>query len=120
VALVGRHGDGSLSVEATSGRGSIVLPAAYVREHVALSYALTVHKAQGQTVDEAIALVDEAMTSQQLYVAMSRGRDANRAFVVRSQGELSEHAFANFKDPTPYEVLADVMRRTARSAVPTM
>jgi hypothetical protein len=109
--VVGRHGDGSLSVEATSGHGSVILPASYVREHVALSYALTVHKAQGQTVDEAIVLVDEQMSAQQLYVAMSRGRDANRAFVVHAQGELSEHAFANFKDPTPYEVLADVMRR---------
>jgi conjugative relaxase-like TrwC/TraI family protein len=109
--VVGRHDDGSLAVVAMSGRGQVTLPAVYVREHVALAYALTVHKAQGQTVDVGIALVDERMTSQQLYVAMSRGRDENHAFVVQSQGELSEHAFANFTNPTPYEVLAEVMRR---------
>jgi hypothetical protein len=109
--VVGRHSDGSLAVEAMSGRGQVELPAAYVREHVALAYALTVHKAQGQTVDVGIALVDERMTSQQLYVAMSRGRDENRAFVIQGQGELSEHAFANFSNPTPVEVLAEVMRR---------
>jgi conjugative relaxase-like TrwC/TraI family protein len=109
--VVGRHGDGSLAVEAMSGRGPVELPAAYVREHVALAYALTVHKAQGQTVDVGIAFVDERTTSQQLYVAMSRGRDENRAFVIQSQGELSEHAFANFTNPTPHEVLVEVMRR---------
>jgi len=109
--VLGRHGDGSLAVEELSGRGQVTLPATYVREHVALAYALTVHKAQGQTVDVGIALVDERMTSQQLYVAMSRGRDENRAFVIQSQGELSEHAFANFTKPTLHEVLAEVMRR---------
>jgi ATP-dependent exoDNAse (exonuclease V) alpha subunit len=41
-------------------------PTRRVHEHVALAYALTVHKAQGQTVDVGIALVDERMTSQQL------------------------------------------------------
>ena len=116
--VVGRPGDGSLVVEDLPGRGQVSLPAAYVREHVALAYALTVHKGQGQTVDVGLALVDERMTSQQLYVAMSRGRDENRAFVIQSQGELSEHAFANFTNPTPHEVLADVLRRdgAARSA----
>ena len=108
--VVGRQ-DGSLAVEAMSGGRRVTLPATYVREHVALAYALTVHKAQGQTVDVGIALVDERMASQQLYVAMSRGRDENRAFVIQSQGELSEHAFANFTNPTPHEVLADVLRR---------
>ncbi|HEY5274302.1 MAG TPA: AAA family ATPase [Acidimicrobiales bacterium] len=109
--VIGRQQDGSLAVETMSGRGQVTLPAAYVREHVALAYALTVHKAQGQTVDVGIALVDERMTSQQLYVAMSRGRDENRAFVIQSQGELSEHAFANFTKPTPVEVLTEVLRR---------
>jgi conjugative relaxase-like TrwC/TraI family protein len=109
--VVARHDDGSLAAEAMTGRGKVTLPAAYVFEHVALAYALTVHKAQGQTVDVGIALVDERMTSQQLYVAMSRGREENRAFVIQSQGELSEHAFANFANPTPHQVLAEVIRR---------
>jgi hypothetical protein len=109
--VLGHHADGSLAIEKLSAPGQVTLPAAYVREHVGLAYALTVHKAQGQTVDVGIALVDERMTSQQLYVAMSRGRDENRAFVIQSQGELSEHAFANFTNPTPHEVLAEVMRR---------
>jgi|GEM_PF-2094747 len=109
--VAGRQDDGSLAVEAMSGRGRVELPLAYVREHVALAYALTVHKAQGQTVDVGIALVDERMTSQQLYVAMSRGRDENRAFVIQSRGELSEHAFANFTNPTAHEVLAEVLQR---------
>jgi len=42
---------GALTVEGLQGRGRVTLPPQYVAEHVALGYALTVHKAQGSTVD---------------------------------------------------------------------
>ena len=64
-------------------RGSaVLLPAAYVAEHVELGYAVTSFRAQGLTTDAAHVLVDSSMTRETFYVAMTRGRDANVAYVA--------------------------------------
>ena len=83
--------DGSLDVARCSppGRTSragerMVLPACYVAEHLALAYASTVHAAQGQTVDSSHAVVTSSTSLAALYVALSRGRDANTAHVATS------------------------------------
>ena len=47
-----------------------------------LGYAVTSFRAQGLTTDTAHVLVDSAMTRETLYVAMTRGRDANVAYVA--------------------------------------
>ncbi len=52
----------------------ITLPADYVREHVALGYATTVHGAQGITADTCHIVATGDETRQLLYVAMTRGR----------------------------------------------
>ena len=102
---------GALTVEALEGRGRVTLPPQYVAEHVALGYALTVHKAQGSTVDRGIVLVDEQMTAQQLYVAMSRGREMNAALVVEQRCDPGVDVFWRSRRLTPVELLANVMRR---------
>src|SRR5690606_25942927 len=56
--------------------------AQYVAEHVELGYAVTAHRAQGLTVDTAHSLVEPTSTRENLYVAMTRGRESNRAYVV--------------------------------------
>ena len=61
---------------------SVVLPAEYVAEHLELGYAVTSHRAQGVTTDTAHVLVDSSMTRENLYVAMTRGRASNRAYVA--------------------------------------
>jgi conjugative relaxase-like TrwC/TraI family protein len=108
--------DGSLRVASMSERqatahalSEVILPAAYVREHVALGYALTVHKAQGTTTDRAVVIVDEAMTAPQLYVAMTRGREENRALVVTSDRSPEDHRHQPSVDAV--ELLGGVMRR---------
>lgn len=76
--------DGSLLVRrdgATRG-GKVLLPATYVAEHVDLGYAVTSYRAQGVTVDSARVLVDSSMTRENLYVAMTRGRHSNQAYVT--------------------------------------
>jgi ATP-dependent exoDNAse (exonuclease V) alpha subunit len=90
--------DGSMRVTSTNVQQTlanasceVMLPAAYVREHVALGYALTVHKAQGATTDRAVVIVDENMTAPQLYVAMTRGRQENHALVVTSDRSPEDH-----------------------------
>ena len=60
----------------------MVLPASYVARHLALAYAATVHAAQGQTVDSSHAVITAWTSLAALYVALSRGRDANTAHVA--------------------------------------
>lgn len=47
-----------------------------------LGYAVTAHRAQGLTTDTAHALIEATTTRENLYVAMTRGRDANHAYVA--------------------------------------
>ena len=84
-AVTGRYGDGDLTVRHQGHGGSVRLAAAYVAANVELGYATTVHRAQGMTVDAAHVLVDKTMTRESLYVALSRGRAANRAYVVTDE-----------------------------------
>ena len=58
------------------------LPQAYVAEHVQLAYAVTVHSAQGVTVDSGYPVVDRDWARESLYPAATRGRDQNVLFLV--------------------------------------
>src|SRR5699024_7792688 len=77
-------GDGSITVRPAGRRfgGSLVLPATYVAEQVELGYAITGHRAQGVTVDTAHAVVTATTTRENFYVAMTRGRHGNYAYVA--------------------------------------
>lgn len=107
------HGDGSLSVRRAKGRGTITLPAGYVADHVELAYAVTAHRAQGATVDTAHALVTgAAMMRELLYVAMTRARWSNTAYVVTDVDEEERHLRdADDPAPTARSVLTTVLRR---------
>ena len=76
--------DGSVTIRPASLRfgGSIVLPAAYVAEHLDLGYAVTAHRAQGVTTDASHVVVTATTTRENLYVAMTRGREENHAYVA--------------------------------------
>jgi conjugative relaxase-like TrwC/TraI family protein len=66
------------------------LPRRYLARHCTLAYATTQHGAQGRTVDTAHVLVDGLGDRQGLYVAMSRGRDANHAYCVTQYPRLAD------------------------------
>jgi len=53
----------------------------YVRDHITHGYALTVHSAQGATADTTHAILSENATRALTYVAMTRGRDTNTAYI---------------------------------------
>ncbi len=76
--------DGSLTLRLAGKRWgrSVVLPAGYVAEHLDLGYAVTSFRAQGITTETAHVLVDASMTRENLYVALTRGREANMAYVA--------------------------------------
>ena len=84
--------DGTISARKRGRRfgGSIVLPAAYVAEHVDLGYAVTAYRAQGITTDTAHVLVEPTSTRETFYVAMTRGRHSNRAYVTLDRAD--DHA----------------------------
>jgi hypothetical protein len=84
-AVTRRHANGDLTARHHDHGGTARLPASYVAANVELAYATTVHRAQGMTVDAGHILVDKTMTRESLYVALSRGRTTNRAYVVTDE-----------------------------------
>ncbi|WP_150463014.1 MobF family relaxase [Nesterenkonia ebinurensis] len=107
--------DGSVTIRRHGRRfgGGIVLPAAYVSEHLDLGYAVTAHRAQGVTVDTAHVLVEPTTTRENFYVAMTRGREANRAYVIldRPDDRTLPHPGDN-PDATERSVLYGVLQHT--------
>jgi conjugative relaxase-like TrwC/TraI family protein len=77
------------SVTLTGRTGVIRLPAEYVTEHLELGYAQTSHATQGRTVDVAFLLVDSPIDSRGVYTPMTRGREANHAYVVTENNQTS-------------------------------
>jgi hypothetical protein len=63
----------------------------YLREHVSLGYAVTVHSAQGVTADTTHAVLGESTSRALLYVAMTRGRDTNTAYLYERTTGDSEY-----------------------------
>ncbi|HEX6394371.1 MAG TPA: MobF family relaxase [Acidimicrobiales bacterium] len=80
--ITDRGPSGSVQLASLDGRGNVTLPGAYVQEHVALAYAVTVHKGQGLTVDQGVLIVDRATSAEHLYVGMTRGRHHNLSCVI--------------------------------------
>lgn len=94
--------DGSVVVRRVDPRrrGSAVLPADYVAQHLDLGYAVTAHRAQGITVDTAHVVVTPSTTRESLYVSMTRGRASNTAYVALDEPDDSHTT------PEPDEVSA--------------
>jgi conjugative relaxase-like TrwC/TraI family protein len=78
------HDDGALTLRRVGRKwgASVVIPAEYAAEHLDLGYAVTSYRAQGITVDSSHVLADASMTRETFYVAMTRGREENIAYVA--------------------------------------
>jgi hypothetical protein len=111
--VVRRFYDGSLAVRRANNphTGVLTLPAAFVAAHVELAYATTAHRAQGDTVDTAHALVRPEMSREVLYVAMTRARQSNTAYVCTDAG-LDDEYGPDSEQPTARDVLEQVLART--------
>lgn len=105
--------DGSLRVRNTDRIGArpLWLPAEYVTENVDLGYAVTAYRAQGITTDTAHAVIEPGTTRENLYVAMTRGRASNTAYVVTSRPDDNHSARhpGNRPDATARDVLVGVL-----------
>ena len=103
--------DGTLVVSRQSGHAAtVVLPADYVAGHVDLGYAITAHRAQGITVDTAHVLVSLRTTKENLYVSMTRGRDANTAYVALDQPDDSHAGHPDDGETNARIVLCGVLQ----------
>ncbi|GEP26451.1 hypothetical protein CLE01_10490 [Cryobacterium levicorallinum] len=90
-AVIDVHRNGSVEVRRHGRRwgSTVLLPAEYVREHLELGYAVTSHRAQGITTDTAHVVVAPTMPRENLYVAMTRGREANTAYVAVDRPDVA-------------------------------
>ena len=62
-----------------------LLPERYLADHGELGYAGNTHVAQGRTTDTAHLLVTGSLNRPSLYVGMTRGRQANTAYVATGE-----------------------------------
>ena len=114
-----RYDDGTLSVRHLGHGGAVVLPAAYVAEHVELLYATTAHRAQGSTVDTAHPLITPELGREVLYVLLSRARERTTLYVATHDGpslELEHHVDRARFDPDAYlarEILENILATEA-------
>ncbi|WP_410877445.1 MobF family relaxase [Nocardia sp. A7] len=80
------HSDGAVTVaRRVQGRDTdavVRLPGDYVHEHLHLGYAATIDSAQGITADSCHVAMSGRESRQQFYVAMTRGRHANHAYIA--------------------------------------
>ena len=88
-----------------------LLDAGYVAEQVQLDYASTVHAAQGGTRDACHAIISARTSRHALYVALTRGRDENRAYVVCTRPEGADR---DGPAQDPLAVLTEILDRDDR------
>lgn len=67
----------------------------YLREHITHGYAITVHASQGTTADTAHAVLGENTSRATLYVAMTRGRQSNTAYLYERMAGEGDHERAD-------------------------
>lgn len=106
--------DGSLIVSPLRGDtdAEVRLPARYVTAHTTLGYASTIDICQGVTADTCHVVGSDHLSRQQLYVAMTRGRDENHLYF--STAEADPHRILTPKathPPTAVDILTAILRR---------
>ena len=105
------YDDGSVTVRrAGHQRGaSVVLPAAYVQSSLDLGYAVSAYRAQGLTVDASHAVITARTPRENMYVALTRGRDANMAYITTDTPEGELDRLHDDQPTTARDVLTHVL-----------
>jgi ATP-dependent exoDNAse (exonuclease V) alpha subunit len=96
----------------TEHESEIAIPQGYLDGgHLDHGYAMTIHKAQGATFDQALVLADETMSGERAYTGLSRGRDANELYVVDADPARERHAPEI--EPEPLDALATQLKTSS-------
>lgn len=114
------NSDGSVEVVDDHDR-SCTLPADYVRQWSSLGYAVTVHRAQGRTVDSAHLLLDTtAIGHDAVYVGLTRGCNSNQVWAVtdgHTAPDMLRHAAAkNVQATSARELIAQAQAEAGHPA----
>ena len=89
---------GRIAAERLTDQARAVFDNDYVRHHITLGYAATVHSAQGVTADTSHAVVGETASRAAAYVAMSRGRDDNHVYIYSRAAGEADHEHLHLLD----------------------
>ncbi|XKH52067.1 relaxase domain-containing protein [Citricoccus nitrophenolicus] len=81
LTLTGINPDGSAVARNETTGGEVTLDPDYLASSIELGYATTAHRSQGVTVDSAHAVATAGLYRELFYVAMTRGRHGNHAYV---------------------------------------
>jgi len=83
-----------LAAERLSDGARTIFDSDYLTEHITLGYATTVHAAQGVTTDTCHAILGEGASRAMAYVAMTRGRHTNHAYLYHKLNHEADHHHA--------------------------
>ena len=89
---------GRIAAERLTDNARVVFDGEYLREHVSLGYAATVHSHQGVTADTCHAILSESATRAMTYVAMTRGREHNHAYIYTREPGEADHEHRHVLD----------------------
>ncbi|GAA2790749.1 MobF family relaxase [Mycolicibacterium pallens] len=64
----------------------------YLHDHVQLGHAVTVHAAQGATADTTHAVLADTASRNLAYVALTRGRESNHAYLYQRDSTDTDHS----------------------------
>lgn len=105
--------DGSVVAERSDDGAVATLKADYLQESSVLGWASTIHSAQGVTADSAHAILDgDVATRSMAYVAMTRGRETNCAYLYERRAGEAAHEHRDLA-AAPEETVDD-LRTTGR------
>jgi conjugative relaxase-like TrwC/TraI family protein len=83
-----------LAAERLSDGARTVFGSDYLTQHITLGYATTVHAAQGVTTDTCHAILGDGASRAMAYVAMTRGRHTNHAYLYQKLNHEADHHHA--------------------------
>jgi hypothetical protein len=99
---------GSDAIGAGIEKARTVFEADYLKDHITLGYATTVHSAQGVTADSSYAILGEGASRAMASVAMTRGRYNNEAFLYEQFSSEADHEHVK---PVAAPAIHDLRRR---------
>jgi hypothetical protein len=102
-----------VAVERLSDGARAVFDSDYLDQHVTLGYATTVHSAQGVTADSCYSILGEGASRAMAYVAVTRGREKNEAFLYQRLSNEADHEHLRTAD---HETIHTALRGNKYSA----